>query len=101
MNKREHSEHLQGDHLLCAAFHRGLHCLLRQNRSLDIQKYNILESIIYEPYVFTMHHPDLSICRFLFSIGLKRVHKNGNIYFDAIVALRMGNQLAIIKIIKI
>ena len=77
--RREHSEHLQGDHLLCAAFHRRLHCLLRQNRSLDKEIQHFFNYDLGTLYIYTVYHSDLSICRLLFSIGLKRVHKNVNI----------------------
>ena len=58
-----------------AAFHQGLHCLLRQHRSVE-KKYNIfLKIIACDPSTYTMGHPDLTVSNFMGnSIGLKRVN---------------------------
>ena len=46
-----------------AAFHQGLHCLSRQNRSSE-KKYNILLKIITcDPTIYQMDHPDLTIIK--------------------------------------
>ena len=58
-----------------AAFHQGLHCLLRQNRSSEKEIQYFLEIITCDPSIYTMDHPDLIIiCYFMEnSIGPKRV----------------------------
>ena len=44
-----------------AAFHQGLHCLLRPN-NLQRKKYNIfLKIITCNPSIYTMDHPDFII----------------------------------------
>ena len=56
-----------------AAFHQGLHCLLRQNPSSERKIQYFQEIITYDPLVYTMEHPDFIVCSFLEnSIGLKR-----------------------------
>ena len=58
-----------------AAFHQGLHCLLRQNQSSEKNKQYLLEIMTCDPSVYTMDHPDFIICSFMEnSIGLKRVY---------------------------
>ena len=53
-----------------AAFHQGLHCLLRQNLSSE----NLLKIIACDPSIYTKDHPDPIVCSFMEnSIGLERV----------------------------
>ena len=40
------------------AFHQGLHCLLRNKRSLEKEIQYFFESITCEPSIYTMDHPD-------------------------------------------
>ena len=55
-----------------AAFHQGLHCLLRQIRSSEKEIY--LEIITCEPSIYTMDHPDFIISNFMGnSIDTQRV----------------------------
>ena len=44
-----------------AAFYQGLHCLLRQKRSSEKEKYNQLEVITCDPSIYTMDNPKLMI----------------------------------------
>ena len=54
-----------------AAFHQGLDCLLRQNRSSEIC---FLKIITCDLSIYTMDHPDFIVCSFMEnSIGLKSV----------------------------
>ena len=60
--------------LHAAAFHQGLHCLLKQNRSSEKATHFFLKFIICDPSIYIMDHPDLTVCSFMEnSIGLKRV----------------------------
>ena len=43
-----------------AAFHQGLHCLLRQNQSSEKEIIIYLKTITYDPSIYTMDHPDLT-----------------------------------------
>ena len=64
-----------------AAFHQGLHCLLRQNQPSEKQIRYFWEIITSDPSVYTMDHPDFIACSFMeYSIGLKRV-KECQLYF--------------------
>ena len=58
-----------------AAFHQGLHCLLRQNLSSE-KEYNIFfEIIICDPSIYTIDHPDLTVSTFIGnSIGTQKVN---------------------------
>ena len=57
-----------------AAFHQGLHCLLRGNQSLEKEKQYFLKIIATDPLLYTMDHPDFIVCSFMeISISLKRV----------------------------
>ena len=49
------------------AFYQGLHCLLRRNQSLgkEILRVYFLEIITYEPSIYTLHHPDLTVSNFM------------------------------------
>ena len=65
-----------------AAFHQGLHCLLRRNRSSgkfkEIHDYvqQWLGIIACDPSINTMDHPDLIMCHFMEnSFGTQRVKK--------------------------
>ena len=44
-----------------AAFHLGLHCLLRQNRSLEKEIQYFLEIITCDPLIHTMDLLDLTV----------------------------------------
>ena len=46
-----------------AAFHQGLHCLLKQNQSSEkeIQYFYFLENITCDPSIYIMDHPDLTV----------------------------------------
>ena len=56
------------------AFHKGLHCLLRQNIDLQRKKYNIFGIITCYPSIYRMDHHDLTLSIYMEnSIGLKRV----------------------------
>ena len=63
-----------------AAFHQGLHCLLRQNPSAEKEiRCTIFfgEIITCDPSVYVMDHPVLTLSNFMGnSIGLKRVNKH-------------------------
>ena len=55
-----------------AAFHQGLHCLLRQNRSSAKEIQYCLEIITCDPSVYTMDKHDFIVCSFMEnSIGMK------------------------------
>ena len=57
-----------------AAFNLDLHCLLRQNRSLDKEIEYCLQIITCDPSIYTVDHPDFIVCSFMEnSIGLKGV----------------------------
>ena len=57
------------------AFHQGLHCLLRQNQSLENEVY-FLEISICDPSMYTMDHPDLIISNFMGdSIDIQKVKR--------------------------
>ena len=56
------------------AFHQGLHCLLRQNPSLEKEIQYFLETITCDPSLYIMDHFDLIVCSFMEdSIDLKSV----------------------------
>ena len=58
-----------------AAFHQGLHCLLRQNQSSEKEIQYILKIITCDPSIYSMDHRDLTVSNLLEnSIGLKRVN---------------------------
>ena len=44
-----------------AAFHQGLHCLLRQNQSSEKKNIIFWEIITYDPTIYTIDHPDFSV----------------------------------------
>ena len=49
-----------------AAFHWGLHCLLRQSLSSEKEmQYLFLEIIIWDPSIYSMDHPDFIVCSFM------------------------------------
>ena len=50
-----------------AAFYQCLHCLLRQNQSIEkeIHEQSILEIITFDPSIYTMDHPDLTVSNFI------------------------------------
>ena len=48
-----------------AAFHRGLHCLLRQNRSSVKEIQCFLEIITCDPSIYIMDYPDLNVSNFM------------------------------------
>ena len=51
-----------------AAFHQGLHCLLRQNRS-SLKNSNILvKFLIFGPSIYTMGHFDFIVYSFMESL---------------------------------
>ena len=55
------------------SFHRGLHCLLRQNLSSEKRIQYFLETVTCDPSIYTMVHPDLTVSNFMEnSIVLKR-----------------------------
>ena len=47
-----------------AAFHRDLHCLLRQNRSSEKEIQYFL-SITCESSIYSMNHPHLTVSNFM------------------------------------
>ena len=56
------------------AFHKGLHCFLRQNLSSEKEIQYFWEIITCDPSIYAMDYPDLFICSFMEnSIGPKRV----------------------------
>ena len=57
------------------AFHQGLNLLLRQNQSLEKEiQYFFLKLYPCNPSIYTMDHPDLSVCNLMENqIGLKKV----------------------------
>ena len=58
-----------------AAFHQGLHCMLRQNQSSEKEIQYSFKIIIFEPSICPMLHPDFIACSFMEnSIVLKRVN---------------------------
>ena len=51
-----------------AAFHQGLHCLLRQNQYLDEEMFCVffVEIITCNPSIlYTMDHPDFTVSNFV------------------------------------
>ena len=61
-------------HIFVKHIHHGLHCLLRQNQSSEIEKQYSLEIITYDPSKYTMDHPDLTVSNFMEkSNGVQRV----------------------------
>ena len=59
-----------------ADFYQGLHCLLKQNQSLNSERNKILflEIITCDPLIYKMDHPDLAVSNFTEnSIGPKWV----------------------------
>ena len=57
-----------------AAFHQGVHCLLRQNQSSEKAIHYFLKIINCDPSTYIMDHPDFIVCSFVEnSIGLKTV----------------------------
>ena len=57
LTNSEHSDEMP----LNAAFHQGLHCLLREKQSSDKEIQFNLAIIIYNPSIYTMEHPKLII----------------------------------------
>ena len=60
-----------------AAFHQGLHCLLRQKQSSEkeILAHCFFEITTCDPSIYTMDHTDYVVGSFMeISIGLKRVN---------------------------
>ena len=56
------------------AFHQGMHCLLRQNRSLKKEIQYFFGIIACDPSIYTMDHPDFIAYSFMErSTSLKRV----------------------------
>ena len=54
-----------------AAFHQGLHCLLRQNQSSEKEIQYFLEIISCDPSIYKLDHPDLTLSNFMGnSIGI-------------------------------
>ena len=43
------------------AFHKGLHCLLRENKSIGTEVHPSLETLICDPLICTMNHPRLTV----------------------------------------
>ena len=59
-----------------AAFHQGLLCLQKQNQSSEEEIQYVSETIICDPSIYTIDHPDLTVSIFMEnSIGLKRVQR--------------------------
>ena len=57
-----------------AAFHQGLHCFLRENRSSEKEIQYYFEIITCDTSIYAMDHPDFIVCGFMEnSFGLKRV----------------------------
>ena len=57
-----------------AAFHQGLHCLLRQNRSSEKEIQYFWEITTIDPSIYAMDHLDFIVCSFMENFfGLKRV----------------------------
>ena len=50
-----------------AAFHQGIHCLLKQKRSSEKKLQSYLEIIFCDPSIYTMDHPKSNV----FSLTLK------------------------------
>ena len=48
-----------------AALHQGMHCLLRQNRSLEKKIQYFLEDINCDSSIYTIDHPDFIVCSFM------------------------------------
>ena len=59
-----------------AAFHQGVHCLLRYNRSTDKEiQYFCKLSHVTPQYMYAMDHPQFIGCNFMENdIGLKKVN---------------------------
>ena len=57
-----------------AAFHQGVHYLLRQNRTSEKQIQYCLKIITHDPSLYTMANSDLTVYIFMES-GLKRVKR--------------------------
>ena len=58
-----------------AAFHQGLHCLLRQNGSSENEMQYYLEIITCDPSIYTMDCPDITVSNFMGNpIGTERVN---------------------------
>ena len=56
------------------AFHQGLNCLLRQNRSSKKEIHNLEEIKTCDPSLYGMDPPDVTVPKFMeISIGPKRV----------------------------
>ena len=47
-----------------AAFHQGLHCLLRQKQSSEREIQYILEIITYDPSIYALDHPKLILSNY-------------------------------------
>ena len=57
-----------------AAFHQGLHFLLRHNRSSEKKQHYFMKIVTCDPSKYKMDHHDFIVCSFMeSSIGLKRV----------------------------
>ena len=58
-----------------AAFHQGMHCLLRPNQSSEKEIQYFLEIITCDPSIYTMDHADFTAYSFMEnSIGTKQVN---------------------------
>ena len=51
-------------HTVHTTFHKGLHCLLRQNLQRKKSKL-FLEFITYDPSIYTLDHPDYMVCIYI------------------------------------
>ena len=58
-----------------AAFHQGLHCLVRHRRSSGKEIQCVLEVVTCDPAILTTDHPDVAECSFMEkNFCLKRVN---------------------------
>ena len=57
-----------------AAFHQGLHCLLRQDWSSEKEIQYFLKIKTCDPSIYTIDYPDLTANFIRKSIGIKRVN---------------------------
>ena len=53
------------DEMPHVAFHQGLHCLLKQNRSSEKEIQYFLEILTCTPSIYVMSHLDFIVCSFM------------------------------------
>ena len=84
-----------------AAFHQGLHCLLKQNQSSEKEILYFLEIITCDPSIYIMDYPHLTVSNIMEnSIDPKRVNEGLDID-NKFIAFNVASTLGVITSIRL